>query len=275
MNTVARTGDPSDDLDDDLLRLIMFLWATGHRGEYETETFHGWIRDRLAAKGIARFADVEARGRKLKVVATDISRGLVLVLPDSLTHPPYDRAVDAAGLDPDSDAAYRAALRFEVAEAVRYSMSIPLFFEPASLAGCTIVDGGVTSNFPLWIFDVAPGLIPPYPTFGFRLLGREAVAEAGSVRDVLRNLITTMRYAHDRYYLQEKEYGRVIGIDLADVGITATKFGLTDADKDELYLRGYRCTREFFLNRWSWSDHLKARGFQVGADGSVVPLAHS
>jgi predicted acylesterase/phospholipase RssA len=40
----------------------------------------------------------------------------------------------------------------EVAEAVRRSMSLPLIFQPR---GTTVVDGGLCSNFPAWLFTAA------------------------------------------------------------------------------------------------------------------------
>jgi len=40
-----------------------------------------------------------------------------------------------------------------VRDAVRISMSIPLFFEPIILGDHIFVDGGVTDNFPLSVFD--------------------------------------------------------------------------------------------------------------------------
>lgn len=43
----------------------------------------------------------------------------------------------------------------DVAEAVRRSMSIPLFFEPCLDHGHEIMDGGISSNFPYWLFSSA------------------------------------------------------------------------------------------------------------------------
>ena len=59
----------------------------------------------------------------------------MVVLPEDL--PDY-------GIDPD---------RFEIARAVRMSISIPYFFEPVIVKKHVFVDGGILSNFPMWIFD--------------------------------------------------------------------------------------------------------------------------
>lgn len=260
---------PSDDLDDDLLKLITLLWTTGQKGEYTTTAFADWIARRLDAKGLRRFADLPTLSfagiasmtpaqRRLKVIASDVTRGLMLVLPDSLAFAPYNAAGPPA--------------QFPVADAVRFSMSIPLFFEPGELAGSTIVDGGITSNFPLWTFDVATGQPPPYPTFGFRLVDNQPVPQVRNAIDILKGMINTMRFAHDRHFLQEKELGRVVNIDLTGVKAKATSFQLEEAEKDELYIRGYRAAKDFFVNRWSWSKHLRERGFVVEAGGTVRPL---
>ena len=70
------------------------------------------------------------------------------------------------GIEPDE---------LEVALAVRMSMSIPIFFEPVlhenPETGEThiIVDGGMLSNFPVWLFDCEDGE-PDWPTFGLLLV---------------------------------------------------------------------------------------------------------
>ena len=243
------TGDPSDDIGDDLPRLLAFLYATRQRGEYSSEPFYNWLDETLQRKDVRIFSDVIAKQRMLKVVASDISRALMLVIPDSLTQAPYNAA------------APKGADAFEIAAAVRLSMSIPLFFDPGTLAGSTVVDGGITSNFPLWIYDSPPGERPHYPTFGFRLMDTQPTPEIHDAVDVLKGMISTMRFAHDRFFLQEKEFGRVINIDLTGVNVSSTKFNLTDADKDVLYMRGYESARAFFRDKWSWARHLAARGF--------------
>ena len=51
------------------------------------------------------------------------------------------------------------------------SMSIPFFFEPVVHKKSYFVDGGILSNFPVWLFD-SPG-IPEWPTFGFKFIEPE------------------------------------------------------------------------------------------------------
>jgi NTE family protein len=241
---LVRNGDPSDDLDDPVY-MVGNLKLIGQLGEYSTEPFKTWLEGALTEGGIRTFGDV-SRGdpeRALKVVVSDISHGEMKVLPDDLPG------------DPNS---------FSVAEAVRLSMSIPFFFVPGRLGDAVVVDGGILSNFPLWIYDEPDPRTPPaWPTFGFRLVDRreQQVAQVRSVTDILGAMFKTMMYASDRHYLSQRNEGRVIDLDITKAGVKATQFNLGDEQKDRLYQIGYEGTRDFFLNQWDWKEHLRVRGF--------------
>jgi NTE family protein len=133
------------------------------------EAFRQWMSAQLAGK---RFRDVENPDgtTRLKMIATDITRGKMLVLPADLTD--YIDAETGQPIVPRD---------FRIADAVRMSMSIPYFFEPVHLTAaadaqqCLIVDGGVLSNFPVWLFDADPGQAPTRPTFGFKITGGHGV----------------------------------------------------------------------------------------------------
>jgi NTE family protein len=161
-----------------------------HRGLYKGQFFMKWMAERLEAKGITRFGqlvDPDAEGPdsryRLRVIASDVTHRKLLVLPDDAGH---------LGVDPDE---------LEIAYAVRMSMSIPFFFEPVrhhnplTRQEHLIVDGGMLSNFPVWLFDTH-GAEPRWPTFGLllvegdpteqigdRLPGAEHGAPAGSLLD--------------------------------------------------------------------------------------------
>ena len=130
-------------------------------GIYEGKVFHAWIRQRLAEKGISRFGDLKVAGEddarwmyRLQVVVSDVTHHQLLLLP---------RDAKVLGKDPD---------HLEVADAVRMSMSIPIFFEPYTVKvlgqDVVLVDGGMLSNFPVWVFD-SDG-VPDWPTFGLKLV---------------------------------------------------------------------------------------------------------
>lgn len=241
---LVRNGDPSDDLDDPVY-MVGNLKLIGQLGEYSTEPFKAWIDGALREGGVVTFGDVGRRDaeRELKVVVSDISHGEMKVLPGDVPGDPK---------------------QFPVAEAVRLSMSIPFFFVPGKLGDAVVVDGGILSNFPLWIYDEPDPRKPPaWPTFGFRLVDRreQQVAKVNSVTDILSAMFRTMMYASDRHYLSQRNQGRVIDIDITDAGVKVTQFNLGDEQKDMLYRIGYESTRDFFLHRWDWKEHLRLRGF--------------
>ncbi len=178
-----------------------------------------------------------------------------------------------------------------MAEAVRLSMAIPLFFMPGALKRVTpsgkvelstIVDGGILSNFPLWIYDALPNQRPKCPTFGFQLVehGQNEVLKEDKQRDisdetsqvdetqknneingafdVLGGVLETMMVGRDRRHLRLNDQGRVLSI--YTLGVPTTDFNLSNENKDRLYVQGYRVARKF-LETWSWKNHLKLRGF--------------
>lgn len=260
-------GDPSDDLDHPV-QLLTNLALTHELGQYSSDPFRDWLEGILNWVGRPSFGDVWDRtksvnDRQLKVVISDLTHGEMKVLPDDLE----STAERPAGVyRPPLSAKQRA---FSVAEAVRLSMSIPFFFTPGVLehptdGRCTVVDGGILSNFPLWLFDEdSPGKPPAWPTFGFRLTDQATAKPAAiaSVTDVLSAMLKTMMVASDRRYLSQRHLGRVVDIDLTGANVTATQFGLTNDQKDVLYARGYLAAKEFFAAKWSWKKHLELRGY--------------
>jgi NTE family protein len=257
-------GDPADDLQSPAWTLL-FLTVSRQMGEYSAQPFRQWLEGTLGKGNLHTFADVKkiVKDRELKVVISNLTRGEMLVLPDDL------RRQDSA----DSDALYQQ-LRlqnpedFSVAEAVRLSMSIPLFFEPGKLGNDLIVDGGILSNFPLWIYDKqsvgSTPVMPRWFTFGFRLVdtGIESQVKINTPLSMLAAMFRTMMKARDRYHQREMDKGRVINIDVSEAGVTTTDFNLDGDRKAKLYRLGYLSTKRFFLSsNFSWEKHLKARGF--------------
>lgn len=79
------------------------------------------------------------------------------------------------------------------------SSSIPFFFIPSKLQGNVIVDGGILSNYPIWIFDTNG--IPRWPTIGFRLSGPSLVPQTSQITGPVNTtiaMIRTMIEAHDK-----------------------------------------------------------------------------
>jgi NTE family protein len=256
-------GDPADDLQSPVWTLL-FLTVSRQMGEYSSLPFRLWLEKMLAQGNLRTFADVKKLGkeRDLKLVISNLSRGEMLVIPDDLRR---RESADAPALH--EELGYRNAEDFSVAEAVRLSMSIPLFFEPGKLGDDLIVDGGILSNFPLWIYDRQSDskFVPPrWFTFGFRLVdtGIENQIKIQHPVSVLSAMFTTMMKARDRYHQREMDKGRVINIDVTEAKVTTTDFNLDGEQKAKLYRLGYLYAKRFFLSpNFSWEKHLKARGF--------------
>jgi NTE family protein len=256
---LIQNGSPSDDLAN-FQWLLARLVAAGQEGQYRSEPFKRWLKGHLQSKltTFAPFAENRQahlpwyQKRDLRVVVSDISNREMRVLPGDLHH--YGESADS----------------FEVAEAVRLSMSIPLFFEPGKLGNATIVDGGILSNFPLWIYDAELGQRPNCPTFGFRLQEKqEAAAEpVKGAFGILKAMIETMQVARDSHHTRQNDLGRIIDIKIDN--IPATKFDLTNEEKDKLYEDGYKAAKAF-LQQWSWNEHLAKRGFAPATASAFSP----
>jgi NTE family protein len=230
--------------------LVEFMRTRGlHTGNF----FLDWMRERLAAKGVHTFGDLRgesadpARRYKLQVIASDLSAHTMLVLPR-----------DAAILGLEAD-------RLEVAQAVRMSMSIPLFFEPVMIGAHTIVDGALLSNFPVWLFDVPDAQQPGFPTFGMLLVaprqtdplvpvpGDADVAPISSDLDFVKAMVQTMMEAHDRFYVEQDNYARTIPIPTLGVGLT--EFNIPPDRARALFESGRTAAKQF-LETWDFGRYL-------------------
>ena len=230
-----------------------------HRGMHSGDYFLQWIRAMLQAKGKTKFGDLRNppgsaanRQYRLQVIASDITARTMLVLPR-----------DAAQLgidDPDE---------LEIAQAVRMSMSIPVFFEPVVFKNPktgldhVIVDGGLLSNYPLWLFDCPAGTPPQFPTFGMTLVpsGQPAPLQpeaeqpvSGSDVAFLKAIVSTMLEGRDRFYIDADSFARTIPI--PTLGITTTDFDITPAQAQALFDSGKAAAAEF-LKTWDFEAYKK------------------
>ncbi|WP_397544941.1 patatin-like phospholipase family protein [Saccharopolyspora pogona] len=151
-----------------------------------------------------------------------------------------------------------------VADAVRMSMSIPLYFEPQRLtdpvtgATSVIVDGAVLSNFAVEIFDRTDGQQPRWPTFGVRILpnlpaGFGQVFPAFGLPlpppfELLKKVVVTAFVGNDQTHLNLPEVrNRTIAIDTSEVGIT--EFGADPDTVQALVHHGRDAVDTFLANR--------------------------
>ncbi|MFF2874986.1 patatin-like phospholipase family protein [Gottfriedia sp. NPDC057991] len=210
---------------------LNFLFKNGlYKNEFEEE----WLESLLSNKGIRYFDDLEEG--KLKIIISDISNGKMVVLPDDL--PDY-------GL---------SAKDITISQAVRMSGTIPFFFQPIKLKTpnynypILIVDGGILSNFPIWIFDDHQ----EWPTFGFRLIDDEIIGKPLDGHNPIsfyKSIFITMRQAHDLRHLTKEVNERTIKIPTGE--ISSTDFNLTNKEKELLFTNGYQAAKKF-LGTWDF-----------------------
>ncbi|MBI4633322.1 MAG: patatin-like phospholipase family protein [Deltaproteobacteria bacterium] len=236
-------------------------------GWYKGDFFRDWIGERIKTKtgnSESTFRDIYTAGkeqglRELFFIGTNLSTGFAEVF--SYEHTP----------------------RMCIADAVRISMSIPLFFASRrSPRGDVYVDGGLIDNYPVKLFDRKKYVdtyfkIPPYyeehnaqltqdgrqlnpyvynmETIGFRLDSAKEIAvfrdqaepEHIGISDLFsysRALVGAILNIQDSMHLHSDDWQRTIYIDTRGVG--TTDFDLDDGKKDELIGSGEKWTKKYF-----------------------------
>ncbi|MFF5994645.1 patatin-like phospholipase family protein [Lysinibacillus sp. KU-BSD001] len=211
-----------------------FKWINLYRrlGLYRGKTLEKWFYQKLATKGVYTFGDLQ-RGA-LKLVASDLTNGRMIVLPDDLKK---------YGID---------SKKFPISRALRMSCGIPFFFEPVYLKNgkgeSVIVDGGVLSNFPMWIYDNGH---KERPVLGMKLSHNSEEMPPQTIDNAIElfeGLFATMKDAHDKRYISRKHEKNIIFIPVENY--SATQFDLDEETKQQLISIGRERTIQF-LTTWS------------------------
>jgi len=223
------------------------LWF--RHGLYLGDYLENLLRELLAAKGIFTFKDLvrkeyasdHIRHYKLVVIATDVTRRKLLKLPHDFKE---------YGIDPDS---------MEVCKAVRMSSSLPFFFQPCKIHSRKtkkqqetyyLIDGGVLSNFPVWVFDNDE--VPLWPTFGFKVVetGGSETTKINNPFDLFKATLSTMLEAHDKIY-ESNLKSKLRTISIPSLGIKTTDFDNINKQKEALFQSGRQAAASFFDN-WNF-----------------------
>jgi NTE family protein len=248
------------------------LWSRGMApGRYFVEWLEKWIAESPLAKSLGKdkltFGDLrrddlpfdlsaELRERaiyRLRVIASDISGARMLVLPQDIEKLEYYRKEGRSFVRYEADS-------LDLAEAVRMSMSYPFLFRPVVLYDIRrrphyVVDGGVLSNFPVWLFDSGGDRPPARPTWGFRLHGGHAAEPQEPYKGVpmpfWRHKLALAMFgaatqAWDTRHVAGSTAVRTINIGTGDVA--TTDFGLTKEKAEALFDWGYSAAMNFFAS---------------------------
>lgn len=235
-------------------------------GWYRGDAFYDWIAERVAEQlgdRRATFGHLREAGRPdLYVYGTNLSTGFGEIF--SSEHTPAMR----------------------IADAVRISMSIPLYFAAVRNARDEVqVDGGVLSNYPIKLFDrlhyidpddwpaaarrtdyyerqnVANERVSPHvynrQTLGLRVDARAAISafrdgiqpparDIDDFFDYARALVTTLLAAQENQHLHSDDWQRTLYID--SLGVGTLDFDIDPPTVDALLQAGRDGATEYF--RW-------------------------
>jgi NTE family protein len=233
-------------------------------GIYKGDVFESWLQQQLAMltkqlTGTAQPGLTFGQLRELASKYPGVCRELYVVTTNLSRQMPEVFCADSR---PD----------VAIAQAVRMSMSIPLFFEAVHFEGNVYVDGGVSWNYPIDLFDgvihrPVLGLTPrrvardrkdpeaiAQGTLGFSL-GSAAEIESerqgwtplpvtiSDLEGLVKGLFNFMLEESTRLHLDEGSLRRTVFID--DAGVPTTDFELTAAQMEKLVANGRQATSAY------------------------------
>lgn len=193
-------------------RFLMVSEILADFGIYDSQGIYDWIAELLNKKGFSNFTDLK---RTCKIVVANVT----------------DQKAKVFSNQDD----------FEIAEAVRMSISIPFFFKPRLHGEKHYVDGGLVSNYPLWLFAESE-----LPTVGLRLSSRTGFRKHRRIGNLLRYtvaLFKTASEASDRAGRGYPEHAYSIPIECE--GIASTDFDLNKQDIKLLFNSGRLAVTSF------------------------------
>lgn len=246
------------------------------KGIYKGEAIYQWLYNTLKEHGIETFADLKIndptiepnhpeRRYKLVCVVSDITRQQMIRLP-------WDYQA-VYGIDPDTQL---------VADAVCASMGVPLGFKPRTITSAItgqesiLVDGGVTSSFPISLFDSPANRTPRWPTFGVRLEGQTpsdyVYPAVKNIVDFIKGLYETATHGRDAMIESDpRVIGRTIFVNTATVN--GSDFGITPETRQALYASG-RKEAQTFLSTFNFGGYCaRQRALRLQIQSAQRPQA--
>lgn len=224
-------------------------------GIYSSAYLEQWLNDQLMKKHATCFGDIKREDGTyaLQVTVSDISDQKLLVFPKDL---------QSFHIDMDS---------FPIARAVRMSMSIPFYYEPYSLNDIQgnphyMVDGGMLSNYPIWILDDGQSVLK-HPTFGFKFINssddricKKDIPACDTIIDYTKAVISTLLDANDNFHISRSkgDFARSILIPSTiqlqgeEKRIGTTDFDITKEESRALFENGYIAAKKF-LKTWDFA----------------------
>lgn len=155
---------------------------------------------------------------------------------------------------------YESTPNMEVAEAVRISMSIPLYFEPVKIQEKInnnsltnfYSDGGIMRGYPIELFD------SPYyndkmingvnvQTLGAKFINNTKYTVINSFVDFVKNLMESfLKVQEDIFNNNPKDKSRTIEINTGNISSTDFNISAYDSKYNFLYRQGYYAAKKYF-----------------------------
>ena len=205
------------------------LWRRGYL--YEGSVFQTWIKQQLVDAPCHKDND-----KSVPVEFKDLQYPLKIVAAN-LT----DQNMETF------DATNNKTLRVD--EAVRMSMSIPIFYKPYLWGQKVMVDGGTVSNFPLWLFKNELAREKGSSLIGIRLKQREKLLDppSGKLSDILTRLAQTAMASQFQIVSELMAVFQIITVDVGDV--QTTDFDISKDKKTDLHRAGQTAAETYFLRQ--------------------------
>ncbi|MDY6949626.1 MAG: patatin-like phospholipase family protein [Pseudomonadota bacterium] len=195
-----------------------------YRGAINPLPLLRWLRSAIASKFDGRqrinFTDLPA-DRLLKIVAANVSTQQIQI---------YSRN------DTPTE---------EIAQAVLASCSVPVMFPPARRGNDDLVDGGVFSNFPMWLFDdEREKTLDTTPVLGFSLISDRCAPENSSFLEHVYSVFESVLVAQDRVQEKYMDISRVANV--IRISVPSTRALSRSVCCDRLLLCGREAASEYF-----------------------------
>ncbi len=146
---------------------------------------------------------------------------------------------------------YQTTPQMEVAEAVRISMSIPLYFESIKINDNNLPilfsDGGIMRNYPINIFD---NKSVNYETLGFRFKTTNEYKEINNLIQYITALFHSfLKIQQDIYENSPKDIARTVEIKTGGLSPLNFNIEVNDEIYNYLFYQGYYATLNFIKKR--------------------------
>ena len=195
------------------------LW--NHYGIYKGKKLHGWIYEFSRNKGVVKFRDFP-HNMHLQIVASNLAKKK---RPWFSINLPTQR--------------WTSLKLFVCLSGSR------CFLKDAIGGNTVVVDGGIVSNYPLWLFRDSR-----VPIIGFKLVSAEESRmphPPTSLVGYLSVLLGTMMEAHDKEDEKNEWWANTIHVNPGH--IPAPQFSLTPGEKAFLFNSGYFAATQFLDDR--------------------------